>query len=82
MSVSVRFARGAVMSLATAGLIGVSAVAAAAGEGSSDIGRQPPYGYFANERGRSAPGADLGPAPYGSPGARAGRTSQVPRSRR
>jgi hypothetical protein len=54
---------------------------ATAGEGSADIGPQPPYGYFGNEGGRSPPGAYVRPAAYGSPAARAG-TKQQGRSRR
>jgi hypothetical protein len=72
------FARAALASL-TAGLIGLSA--AAAGEGSSDTGPPPPYGYYAGERG-PPPGNYGRYAPYGSPDQRQGRARQQPRSRR
>ena len=74
MHVSVQFAIAAVLSV-------VGIAAATAGEG-SDIGPPPPYGTYANERGRPAPGVYGRPAPYGSPDARAGRTTREPRSRR
>jgi hypothetical protein len=64
------FARTALLGLA-AGLIGMSA--AVAGEGSADIGPQPPWGYYAGERG-PPPGAYGRSAPYGSPDQRHGRT--------
>jgi|RhiMetdeSRZDD1v2_1073273.scaffolds.fasta_scaffold02062_24 hypothetical protein len=70
-------ARAALLSLA-AGLLAISA--AAGGEGSADIGAQPPYGYYAGERG--PPRHDGRYAPYGSPDQRQGRTGQQPRSRR
>jgi hypothetical protein len=60
--------------------IGLGISPAKAGEGSADIGPQPPYGYFGNERG-APPGAYGRPAAYGSPAARAG-TKQQGRSRR
>jgi hypothetical protein len=47
---------------------------AVAGEGSADIGRPPPYGYYANERGPAAPG-------YGSTDIRPGRTTRPARWR-
>jgi hypothetical protein len=56
-----------------AGLIGILPVAA--GEGSADIGRQPPYGYYAGESGHASPGATR-PATT-----RGGRTTRQPRSR-
>jgi hypothetical protein len=55
--------------------------AAAAGEGSADLGLPPPHGFYPAERG-PAPGLYGRPAPYGSPNQRAGRTIQQPRSRR
>jgi hypothetical protein len=62
----------------TAGLISMSA--AVGGEGSADIGPQPPYGYYAGERG-SPPGDYGRSAPFGSPDQRHGRTLQQQRSR-
>jgi hypothetical protein len=47
---------------------------ALAGEGSADIGPQPPYGYYANERGNASPS-------YGPTGAGPGRTTRQLRSR-
>ena len=70
------FARAVFASL-IAGLVGVSG--AAAGEGSSDSGRPPPYGYYAGERG-PPPGSYGQSAPYGSPDQRHGRRQS--RSRR
>jgi hypothetical protein len=72
--------------LARAALLGIGAgliwmSAAVGGEGSADIGPQPPYGYFAGERGLP-PGGYGRPAPYGSPDQRHGRTIQQPRPRR
>jgi hypothetical protein len=78
MTGSLEFARAALLGLGI-GLVGVST--AAAGEGSADIGPQPPYGYYAGERG-SPPGNYGRYAPYGSPAQRQGRTVQQPRSRR
>ena len=72
------FARAALASL-IAGFVGLSA--AAAGEGSADIGRPVPYGYYAGERG-PPPGNYGRSAPYGSPDQRRGRAVQQPRSRR
>jgi hypothetical protein len=60
-----------ILSLAI-GLMGVPH--ALAGEGSADIGPQPPYGYYANERGHAPPG-------YGAMGAGSGRTTRQLRSR-
>jgi hypothetical protein len=69
--------------LARAALLAGSVIGtstALAGEGSADIGPQPPYGYYAGERG--SPPSDYGrAAPYGSPDQRHGRTLQQPRSR-
>ncbi len=64
-------ARVFILSLAI-GLMGLQL--AMAGEGSADIGRPPPYGYYANERGNASPA-------YGSTGARSGRTTRPARSR-
>jgi hypothetical protein len=71
MIITRRFARGLVLSLAAAGLVGISG--AAAGEGSADIGRPPPFGYYAIERGGSAPDAYSRPTAYGSANRRTGR---------
>jgi hypothetical protein len=78
MTTSIQFARIAILSLAT----GFIAGPAAAGEGSSDTGRPPPYGYYAGERGGQSPGGASGMgAAYGSPDARTGRTTRKPRGR-
>jgi hypothetical protein len=74
MFITLRFARGIVLGLAVAGLVGISA--AAAGEGSADIGRPPPFGYYAIERGQPAPGAYSRPTAYGAADRRGGRTGQ------
>jgi hypothetical protein len=60
-----------ILSLAV-GLVGIPR--AVAGEGSADIGPQPPYGYYPNERGHVSPG-------YGPMGAGSGRTIRQLRSR-
>jgi hypothetical protein len=78
MIITFQFARGIVLSLAAAGLVGIAA--AAAGEG-PDVGRQPPYGYYPGERGRAAPDAYSGPTASGSENPRARRTVH-PRARR
>jgi len=70
--------RAALLSVA---LVAAGISAAAAGEGSADIGLPPPYGFYPGERG-PAPGPYGRPAPYGSPNQRTGRTIQQPRSRR
>ncbi len=72
MIVTLRFARGIVLGLAAAGPVSISA--AAAGEGSSDTGRPPPFGYYAIERGQPAPGAYSRPTAYGSESRRGSRT--------
>ena len=78
MTARYEFARAALASV-IAGLIGLSA--ATAGEGSSDTGPPPPYGYYAGERG-PPPGNYGRSAPYGSPAQRQGRAGQQPGSRR
>jgi hypothetical protein len=55
------------------GLLGTSA--AAAGEGSADIGPQPPWGYYPNERGHPSP-ADGMRDTYEFAAPRAGRTAR------
>ena len=62
--------------------IGLGTSPATAGEGSADIGPQPPYGYFGNEGGRSPRGAYGRPVAYGSPDARPGGTMEQRWSRR
>jgi hypothetical protein len=74
MIVALRCARGIALGLAAAGLVGISA--AAAGEGSADIGRPPPFGYYPIERGQPAPGAYSRPTAYGSESRRGSRTGQ------
>jgi hypothetical protein len=72
MIVTLRFATGIIASLAVAALVGISA--AAAGEGSADIGRPPPVGYYPIERGQSAPDAYGRPTAYRTENRRARRT--------
>jgi hypothetical protein len=60
-----------ILSLAIA-LLGIPR--AVAGEGSADIGRPPPYGYYANERGPA-------PSAYGFSSVPSVRTTRPVRSR-
>jgi hypothetical protein len=57
-----------VLGFAVASLIGLST--AAAGEGSADIGRPPPYGFYPIERGRPPQDAYSRPVRYESAGQR------------
>ena len=57
-----------VLGFAAAGLIGIST--AAAGEGSADIGRPPPYGFYPIERGRPPQDAYSRPVRYEPAGQR------------
>ena len=57
-----------VLGFAAAGFIGLST--AAAGEGSADIGRPPPYGFYPIERGRPPQDSYSRPLRYESAGQR------------
>jgi hypothetical protein len=62
----------AAIALFTIGFVDI--LPAVAGEGSADIGRPPPYGYYANERGPALSG-------YGATDTLSGRTTRPVRWR-